>query len=53
MSLVNGVPIMINGRAVGKGGTWIVTSQGEKAAQKSGLAYEILDLSGSKLYSGW
>ena len=53
MSLVNGEPIMINGRVVGKGGTWIVTAQGEKAAQNSGLAYEVLDLEGSKLYSGW
>ncbi|MCH7983605.1 MAG: hypothetical protein IIC28_06535, partial [Chloroflexi bacterium] len=53
MSLVNGEPIMINGRVVGKGGTWIVTAQGEKAAQNSGLAYEVLDLAGSKLYSGW
>ena len=53
MSLVNGEPIMIDGRAVGSGGTWLVTGEGEKAAAASGLPYEIIDLEGSKLYAGW
>jgi hypothetical protein len=53
MSLVNAAPIMINGRVVGRGGTWLITAQGEKAAQKSGLPYEVMDLSRSKLYVGW
>ena len=53
LSLVNAEPIMINGRVVGKGGTWIVTNQGEGAAKQSGLAYEVLDLENSKLYSDW
>jgi hypothetical protein len=53
MSLVNAAPVMINGRVVGRGGTWLVTAQGEKAAQKSGLPYEVMDLSKSKLYEGW
>jgi hypothetical protein len=53
MSLVNAAPIMINGRVVGRGGTWLITARGEKAAQKSGLPYEVMDLSRSKLYAGW
>ena len=53
MSLVNGEPIMINGRVVGTGGTWLVTGEGEKTAQNSGLPYEVINLEGSKLYAGW
>ena len=53
MSLVNGEPIMMNGRVVGSGGTWLVTGEGEKAAQSSGLPYEVIDLERSKLYAGW
>ena len=53
MSLVNAAPIMIGGRVVGRGGRWLVTGQGEKAAQASGLPYEVLNLEQSKLYAGW
>ncbi len=53
MSLVNGEPIMINGRVVGSGGTWLVTAEGEKTAGSSGLPYEVMDLEQSKLYAGW
>lgn len=53
LSLVNGEPIMINGRVVGSGGTWLVKSEGEKAAAVSGLPYEVIDLEQSKLYAGW
>ncbi|MDA0232108.1 MAG: amidohydrolase family protein [Chloroflexi bacterium] len=53
MSLVDGAPIMINGRVVGSGGTWLVTGDGEKAAKSSGLPYEIIDLEQSRLYAGW
>ncbi len=53
MSLVNGKPIMIDGRAVGSGGTWLVTNEGEKTASASGLPYEVMDLEQSKLYAGW
>lgn len=53
MSLVNGAPIMINGRVVGSGGTWLVTGEGEKTAQASDIPYEILDLEKSKLYKNW
>lgn len=53
MSLVNGQPIMLNGRVVGRGGTWLVTAEGENTARNSGLPYEIIDLEKSKLYAGW
>ncbi len=53
LSLVNGEPIMINGRVVGSGGTWLVKSEGEKTAAASGLPYEVIDLEQSKLYAGW
>ncbi len=53
MSLVSGQVIMQDGRAVGSGGTWIVTAAGERAAGESGLPYEVLDLTGSQLYAGW
>lgn len=53
MSLVNGLPIMVNGRVVGSGGTWLVTAEGEKVAASSGLPYEVIDLRQSRLYAGW
>ena len=53
MSLVAGNFIMREGRAVGSGGTLLVTAQGERAAQQTGLPYEVLDLSRSKLYAGF
>jgi N-acyl-D-aspartate/D-glutamate deacylase len=53
MSLVNGRPIMITGRVVGSGGTWLVTGKGEKTAQASGVPYEVMDLEKSKLYRNW
>ena len=53
MSLVAGNLIMLEGRAVGSGGTLLVTSEGETAAKDSGLPYQVLDLSQSKLYAGY
>ena len=44
---------MIDGRAVGKGGTWLVTANGENTASASGLPYQVIDLGQSKLYEGW
>jgi hypothetical protein len=52
-SYVNAAPIMLNGRVVGSGGTWLVTGEGEGAAKASGLPYEVMDLEKSKLYAGW
>jgi hypothetical protein len=53
MSLVAGRMIMLDGRVVGSGGTWIVTKHGEQAAKDSGLPYETIDFAKSKLYAGW
>ena len=53
MSFVNAAPIMLNGRVVGRGGTWLITSEGEKTAKASGLPYEVMNLEKSKLYAGW
>ena len=53
MSLVAGELIMLAGRPIGSGGTLLVTSEGERAAMNSGLSYQVLDLSQSKLYDGW
>jgi len=53
MSLVAGRVIMLDGRVVGSGGTWIVTKHGEQAAKDSGLPYETIDFAKSKLYAGW
>ena len=53
MSLVAGKLIMLEGRPVGSGGTLLVTPEGETAAKDSGLPYQVLDLSQSKLYAGY
>ncbi len=53
MSLVAGELIMLNGRAIGKGGTWLVLEDGKQAAEQSGLPYEVVNLENSKLYAGW
>ncbi len=53
MSLVAGKLIMIDGQVVGTGGTLLVTPQGQKTAKDSGLPYQVVDLSNSKLYAGW
>lgn len=50
MSLVAGELIMLNGRAIGKGGTWLVLEEGKEAAAATGLPYEVVDLANSKLY---
>lgn len=53
MSLVAGDLIMLNGRAIGKGGTWLVLDEGVAAAEASDLAYEVMNLENSKLYANW
>ncbi len=40
-------------KSVADGGTWLVTAQGEATASNSGLKYEVLDLTQSRLYAGW
>ena len=49
LGLVAGNVIMREGRAVATGGTLLVTKEGETAAKNSGLGYQIVDLSRSKL----
>jgi len=53
MSLVAGELIMFQGRAVGKGGTWLVLEDGRSTAESSGLPFEVIDLKDRKLYSNW
>ena len=52
MSLVAGRVIMLDGKSVGSDGRLLVTSEGKNAAEISGLPYEVIDLSQSKLYAG-
>ena len=51
MSFVAGKPIMIDGHVVGSGGTLLVTSAGRRAADASGLPYQVVDMADSKLYA--
>ncbi len=53
MSFVNGKPIMVNGQVVGTGGTLLVTAQGRRAAQASGIPHRVIDIAASKLYAGY
>ncbi|MDA1279725.1 MAG: amidohydrolase family protein [Chloroflexi bacterium] len=53
MSLVAGELIMFQGRAVGRGGTWLVLEDGRGAAESSGLPFEVVNLEDSKLYANW
>ena len=53
MSLVAGELIMLNGRAIGKGGTWLVLEEGKEAAAATGLPYEVVNLENSGLYENW
>ncbi len=52
MSFVAGKPIMVEGQVVGSGGNLLVTAQGSRAADASGLPYQIVDLAESRLYAG-
>ncbi len=51
MSFVAGSPIMIDGHVVGSGGTLLVTSAGRRAAEASGLPYQVVEMAGTKLYA--
>ena len=51
MSFVAGKPIMIDGHVVGNGGTLLVTAQGRRAVESSGLPYQVVDMAGTKLYA--
>lgn len=43
MSFAGGEPLMIDGVAVGSGGTLLVTEAGEAAGRASGVGYEVVD----------
>lgn len=49
--MVAGQPIMQNGRALGQGGTLLISQWGETTARQSGLDYRIVDLAQTKLYA--
>lgn len=53
MGIVAGRTIMRGGEPIAHGGTLLVTSDGEGAARNSGLPYQVLDLTRSKLYAGF
>jgi hypothetical protein len=50
MSFVAGSMIMSYGQPLGTGGTLLVTSEGEEVACRSGLPFQTVDLTNSKLY---
>ena len=52
MVFVAGKPIMIDGHVVGSGGTLLVTPTGRRMAEASGLPYQLVDMSLTKLYVG-
>ena len=52
MGFVAGKPIMIDGHVVGSGGTLLVAAQGRRAAESSGLPYQVVDMDGWGLYRG-
>ena len=53
MSFVAGSMIMSHGRSIADGGTLLVTSEGERTVSQSGVPYQVVDLSESKLYAGF
>ena len=53
LGIVAGKTIMRDGQAIGTAGTLLVTSDGENAARESGLDYQIVDLTQSKLYANY
>ena len=53
MGLVAGEIIMDRGKVTGSGGTLLVAAEGERVARDSGLPYQVVDLSQSKLYAGY
>jgi len=52
VSLVTGHQVMIDGRSVAKGGAWLVTPHGARAAAEGGLRFAVVDIGQSRLYSG-
>lgn len=53
LGVVAGEVIMQDGEVRGRGGKMLVTKAGERAAAASGLPYEVVDLTASRLYAGY
>jgi cytosine/adenosine deaminase-related metal-dependent hydrolase len=53
MAIVGGEPIMVEGRVIGRGGKLLVTESGKEATAASGLPFEVVDLTKSRLYAGF
>ncbi len=53
IGMVAGMTIMKDGESVADGGTVLTTLAGERAVAESGLPYEVVDLTQSKLYAGY
>ncbi len=53
LGMVEGNVIIHHGEALGDGGTLLVTQDGETAAQASGLAHRVVDMTQTKLYANW
>ncbi len=53
MAIVAGEVIMRDGHVTGTGGKVLVTPEGVHAAKASGLPYQVLNLTKSKLYAGF
>ncbi len=51
MGIVAGELVMLDGRAVGSGGTLLVTDEGQAAARDYGSDYEVVDLSKALMYA--
>lgn len=50
-TIAGGVPIALDGVAVGSGGTLVTTARGERTVRQSGLPFEVVDLARSGLYA--
>lgn len=53
IGIVAGSVIMRDGQVTGSGGTVLVAREGEKSAKGSGLPHQVVDLTSSKLYTGY
>ena len=53
LGVVAGEVIMEDGEVRGRGGKLLVTEAGKRAASTSGLPYEVVDLTASRLYAGY
>ena len=50
---VAGRPVLVDGQVAQTGGTVLTTAEGERAARRTGLPVEVIDLTNSKLYANY